>query len=109
MKVAVPSEGTDICAHFGHCESFTIVEMEDGKVIDKQTLEAPPHEPGLLPRLLAEKGVNVVIAGGMGSRAQQLFAQQDIKVITGASGSIDDALAAFIQGNLKTGPNACDH
>ncbi|MGB4503591.1 MAG: NifB/NifX family molybdenum-iron cluster-binding protein [Syntrophaceticus sp.] len=109
MKVAVPSEGTDICAHFGHCESFTIVEMEDGKVINKQTLEAPPHEPGLLPRLLAEKGVNVVIAGGMGSRAQQLFAQQDIKVITGASGSIDDALAAFIQGNLKTGPNACDH
>ncbi|HHV35987.1 MAG TPA: dinitrogenase iron-molybdenum cofactor [Syntrophomonadaceae bacterium] len=109
MKVAVPSEGNNICAHFGHCESFTIAEVEDGKVINKKTLDAPPHEPGVLPRMLASEGVNVVIAGGMGSRAQDLFAQRDIQVITGASGSIDDALTAFIQGNLKTGPNVCDH
>ena len=49
MKVAVPSEGNNICAHFGHCESFTIAEVEDGKVINKKTLDAPPHEPGVLP------------------------------------------------------------
>lgn len=109
MKVAVPSEGTNICVHFGHCESFTIAEVEDGKVLNKKVLDAPPHEPGLLPRLLAGEGVDVVIAGGMGSRAQDLFAQQNIKVISGASGSIDDALAAFIKGNLQTGPNVCDH
>lgn len=109
MKVAVPSQGADICAHFGHCESFIIAEVEEGKVISKQTLKAPPHEPGLLPRLLAGEGVNVVITGGMGARAQDLFAQQDIQVITGAGGSIDQALDAFIKGNLQTGPNACDH
>ena len=67
------------------------------------------HTNRVCCRMLAEKGVNVVIAGGMGSRAQDLFAQRDIQVITGASGSIDDALTAFIQGNLKTGPNVCDH
>ncbi|HBG23009.1 MAG TPA: dinitrogenase iron-molybdenum cofactor, partial [Peptococcaceae bacterium] len=94
MKVAVPSEGSNICTHFGHCESFTIAEVEDGKVLNKKVLDAPPHEPGLLPRLLAGEGVNVVIAGGMGSRAQDLFAQQNIKVISGASGPIDDALVA---------------
>jgi ATP-binding protein involved in chromosome partitioning len=109
MKVAIPSEGTEICAHFGHCESFTIAEVEDGKVINKQTVDAPPHEPGLLPRFLAGKGVNVVIAGGMGPRAQDLLIERDIQVFTGASGSIDDALEALIRGNLKTGDNVCDH
>lgn len=109
MKVAIPSEGTEICAHFGHSESFTIAEVEDGKVINKQTVDAPPHEPGLLPRFLAGKGVNVVIAGGMGPRAQDLLIERDIQVFTGASGSIDDVLEALIRGNLKTGDNVCDH
>jgi ATP-binding protein involved in chromosome partitioning len=109
MKVAIPSQDKMVCAHFGHCESFTIAEVEDGKVVNKRTLQAPPHEPGLLPRLLAGEGVNMVIAGGMGSRAQQLFMQQNIQVITGASGSVDDVLTAYLQGNLEIGPNVCDH
>ncbi|MDN5375761.1 MAG: hypothetical protein PWQ39_801 [Thermacetogenium sp.] len=109
MKIAIPSQGNSVCPHFGHCEQFVIAEVQDGKVIGKETVAAPPHEPGLLPRYLAGKGVDVVIAGGMGSRAQQLFAQQNIRVITGASGLIDDVLAAFLGGNLETGPNVCDH
>lgn len=109
MKVAIPSQDNMVCTHFGHCESFTIAEVEDGKVSSKRTLQAPPHEPGLLPRLMASEGVNVVIAGGMGSRAQQLFVEQNIQVITGVSGAIDDVLEAYLQGNLESGPNACDH
>jgi ATP-binding protein involved in chromosome partitioning len=109
MKVAIPSQDKMVCAHFGHCESFTIAEVEDGKVVNKRILQAPPHEPGLLPRFLAGEGVGVVIAGGIGSRAQQLFMQQNIQVITGADGSIDDVLAAYLQGNLETGHNVCDH
>lgn len=109
MKIAVPAQGNSVCPHFGHCEQFVVAEVDGEKVVGRENIAAPPHEPGLLPRFLADKGVNVVIAGGMGSRAQQLFSQQNIKVITGASGLIDDLLAAFLKGKLTTGPNVCDH
>lgn len=109
MKIAIPSQGNSVCPHFGHCEHFTIAEVHDGRVTGRENVAAPPHEPGLLPHFLASKGVNVVIAGGMGSRAQQLFSQQNIQVVTGASGQIDSVLAAFLEGNLATGPNVCDH
>ncbi len=109
MKIAIPSQENSVCPHFGHCESFTIVEVEDGKVVSKKNMTPPAHEPGLLPRVLAGEGVNVVIAGGMGSRAQQLFGQQNIQVVVGASGVVDDVLAAYLDGSLKTGTNVCDH
>ncbi len=76
------------------------------------TLKSPPHEPGLLPRLLSEEGVNVVIAGGMGVRAQDLFSQKGIKVVVGAdpaTGSPEDIVRLYLSGSLKTGANVCDH
>ncbi|HAF17033.1 MAG TPA: dinitrogenase iron-molybdenum cofactor [Peptococcaceae bacterium] len=109
MKIAVPSQDDMVCPHFGHCEYFTIAEVNDGEVVSKKTINAPPHEPGVLPRMLAGEGVDVVIAGGMGSRAQQLFNQQNIQVIVGASGPVDAVLAAYLKGKLETGPNVCDH
>ena len=76
----------------------------------RKTLRPPPHEPGVLPRWLHEQGVNVVVAGGMGQRAYQLFAQNDIKVIVGAPASDpDDIVAAYLAGTLETGENVCDH
>ncbi|HUW63175.1 MAG TPA: NifB/NifX family molybdenum-iron cluster-binding protein [Spirochaetia bacterium] len=114
MKIALPVAGGQLCTHFGHCERFHIFDIDQGsqEILRVSTLNAPPHEPGLLPRLLSEEGVNVVIAGGMGSRAQELFDQNGVKVVTGAdptTGSPEDILRFYLSGSLHTGANVCDH
>ena len=114
MKIAIPVAGEQLCTHFGHCQSFVFFDVspESGAIINKETMTAPPHEPGLLPRLLGEKGVNVVIAGGMGARAQDMFRERGIKVVTGANpadGSPESIAGLYLAGRLQTGPNVCDH
>jgi predicted Fe-Mo cluster-binding NifX family protein len=98
--------------HFGHCEQFALLEVdrEKGTILQKTLHQAPPHEPGALPAWLRELGADVIIAGGMGSRAQQLFGQSGIQVIVGApSDSAEDLAAAYLAGTLETGANVCDH
>lgn len=114
MKIALPIAGGELCTHFGHCERISFFEVDPGtkEILRKETMDAPPHEPGLLPGLLSEKGANVVIAGGMGMRAQDLFTQRGIKVVVGAgpsTGSPEDIVMAYLSGSLTTGANPCDH
>lgn len=112
MKVAIPLTGGRLSLHFGHCEQFAIVQIDrESKEIRGQELVTPPaHEPGLLPRWLADQQVNVVIAGGMGQRAQGLFTQQGIDVLTGAPEETPERLARdFLAGTLEVGDNVCDH
>ena len=85
MKFAIPLAEGKLTAHFGHCQEFALVEVEDNEVKKTETLVPPPHEPGVLPKWLHDLGTNVIIAGGMGGRALDLFAQNDIKVVVGAS------------------------
>lgn len=110
MKFAVPTSDRKLCQHFGHCEAFAIMEAEGGKVVSETYIDAPEHEPGLLPKWLAEKGVHCIIAGGMGSRAKGLFAERGINVITGAQAEDPrQAVELFLKGTLETGANTCDH
>ena len=112
MRIAIPVADGRLTMHFGHCEKFAIIDADPKakKVLKKEELDAPGHEPGLLPRWLAERGVNVIIAGGMGQRAQSLFAENGIKVVVGAPSDAPQALAAaFLDGTLRTGDNICDH
>ncbi|HON58298.1 MAG TPA: NifB/NifX family molybdenum-iron cluster-binding protein [Smithella sp.] len=112
MKIAIPLAEGRLTAHFGHCASFAIVEIDDQtkKIIKREDIAAPPHQPGLLPPWLAERGVNMIIAGGMGQRAQQLFAQQDIQVVVGAPSETPEKLIAdYFAGSLLVGDNLCDH
>jgi len=112
MKIAVPMADGKLCMHFGHCEQFALIDVDE---TSKRThaivyVTPPPHEPGLLPRWLQEQGANVIIAGGMGQRAQGLFAQNGIKVVVGVA--MDDpqtVVSAYLSGTLKTGVNTCDH
>ena len=69
MKIAISTDGDLVSAHFGRCPSFTIVVFESDKIISKHTIDNPGHHPGFLPQFLKEKGVNAIIAGGMGQRA----------------------------------------
>ena len=112
MKIAVPAVNEMMCPHFGHCEKFYVFDVDkDRKIIENvEKLTPPPHEPGLLPRWLGERNVNLIIAGGMGSRAQALFSQNGIEVITGAQGeSPEDLVNEYLGGTLQTGENVCDH
>ena len=112
MKIAIPVADGRLCMHFGHCEQFALVEVDEGtKVVGGTTyLTPPPHEPGVLPRWLHDQGANVIIAGGMGQRAQGLFAQNGIQVVVGAPAETpEDVISAYLSGTLKVGQNVCDH
>jgi len=111
MKIAIPVANNKLSMHFGHCETFAIFTIKNEKAIENiETLDAPPHEPGLLPNWLAEKEVSIIIAGGMGQRAQALFTQKNIQVIVGApSESPEQIVKLYLNGELQTGTNACDH
>ena len=112
MKIAIPLANGKLAMHFGHCERFAIVDVdpEAKRILQREDMDAPPHEPGLLPPWLAERGVNMLIAGGMGQRAQDLFAQRGIKVLVGApAGTPEHLVGEYLAGTLRAGENACDH
>lgn len=109
MKVALALHGNEISPHFGHCDKFMIVDAQDGEEINRVELQNPGHQPGLLPRLLSQEGVECIIAGGIGNRAQALFSDFGIKVIPGIQGEADVVVDAFLAGELKAGQNLCDH
>ncbi|MBN1960100.1 MAG: P-loop NTPase [Deltaproteobacteria bacterium] len=112
MKIAIPVTNGLLSTHFGHCEEFFLFEIsDDGKTIsNKRVLTTPPHEPGAFPKWLHEQGANIIIAGGMGSRAQSLFDQNGIKVIVGAVNQAPEIIVQqFLENKLATGTNACDH
>ena len=112
MKIALPLADGRLCMHFGHCEQFALLDVDATTHQPTKTvlLTPPPHEPGLLPRWLQAQGATVISAGGMGQRAQQLFAQSGIAVVVGAPADTPESLvAAYLSGNLVSGSNACDH
>jgi len=112
MKIAIPVAEGKLCLHFGHCEQFALldVDVKARKVIGKRMLTPPPHEPGVLPRWLHEQGANVVIAGGMGQRAQAIFAENGIQVVVGApTGAPEEIACQYVAGTLVSGANVCDH
>jgi len=110
MRIAIPTDRGQVSAHFGHCEEFTIYDVDaNNKVNSKEVIENPGHEPGFLPVFLAKQNINCIIAGGMGSRAKQLFDQNNIQTITGASGIVDEVVQGYLAGNLVSNDNFCDH
>lgn len=110
MKFAIPLAEGVLCNHFGHCQQFAIVTVEGGKIVEKDLMTPPPHEPGVLPSWLQGLGVSVVIAGGMGGRALNLFSQNGIRVITGAPNLHPEMLVGqYLNQTMQIGPNVCDH
>ena len=112
MKIAIPLAEGKLSLHFGHCDQFALVEVDaTTKAITRTETASPPaHEPGVLPRWLHEQGVNLIIASGMGQRAQSLFTQNGIQVLVGAPREDPDTLVrAYLDGTLQGGDNVCDH
>lgn len=106
MKIAVASDNKKVSGHFGHCQGFEIYDIKDGNIIGRDFKENPGHRPGFLPVFLKDVGANIIIAGGMGETAQQLFKENNINVV-GAQGICDDVVAKYLSGQLQSTGTIC--
>lgn len=107
MKIAVASEGKMVAEHFGHCVNFNIFDIEDNMVVKIESIPNPGHRPGFLPNFLNDLGVKVVISGGMGGGAVNIFNEKNIEVIIGVRGSAEDAVHSYLQGTLESTGSVC--
>lgn len=107
MKIAVACNGSEIWPHFGHCENFNLYDTENGVITKEENIPNPGHRPGFLPNFLADKGVEVIIAGGMGGGAVEIFNERNIEVIVGASGAAKTAVEAYLKGELHSTGSVC--
>lgn len=107
MKIVVATMGNTVAQHFGHCESFTFFDVADGKIQNKEVVANPGHRPGFLPNFLADRDAKVIIAGGMGGGAVDIFNERDVEVIVGASGDATAAVEAYLKGELHSTGSIC--
>lgn len=107
MKIAIACEGKNITEHFGHCSNFLIFDVKDQEIKNEISIPNPGHKPGFLPNFLADKGVNVIISGGMGGGAVSIFNERNVEVILGASGDAKNAVLDYINGKLKSTGSIC--
>ena len=108
MKIAVASEGKTVTGHFGHCENFNVFETKDKEIVNMEVVANPGHKPGFLPNFLNDIGVNVIVSGGMGGGAIDIFNEKNIEVITGASGDAETVVKEYLAGNLKSTGSICN-
>lgn len=107
MKIAVAAMGNTVAAHFGHCENFIFFDTENGVVIDEKSVPNPGHRPGFLPNFLADNGANVIIAGGMGGGAVDIFNERNVEVVVGAEGDAKTCVEAYLKGDLVSTGSVC--
>ena len=109
MRYAISADGEEVAPHFGRCEYYALVDVEDGKIVERQRISSPGHNPGQLPQMMVQHQVNCVVAGGAGPMAQNMFAEMGIAMILGVSGPLDDTIAKIAGGELEAGEDGCVH
>jgi predicted Fe-Mo cluster-binding NifX family protein len=107
IKIAVASENEMVTEHFGHCINFNIYDAQDDQIVKSESVPNPGHKPGFLPNYLNDMGVNVIISGGMGGGAIDIFNEKGIEVIVGAGGHARAAAEAYLNGSLKSTGSVC--
>jgi len=108
LKIAISTDSGMVSQHFGRCPEFTIVEIENNKVISRKVVPNPGHQVGALPKFMNENGVNCMIAGGMGHRAIGFFSDYGIKPILGITGPVDEVIEKFMKNELVNGESLCN-
>ncbi|HMA62957.1 MAG TPA: NifB/NifX family molybdenum-iron cluster-binding protein [bacterium] len=107
MKIAIATNNGQVAQHFGRCPKYTIVEIKDEQVKNKEIVGNPGHAPGALPKFLNSKDCQLIIAGGMGRKAQGLFKEFNIDWIIGVQGDVDCVIEDYINGKLESGESLC--
>ena len=104
---AISTDGDSVSPHFGRCPTYSVVKVENGKVIERMELQNPGHRTGFIPKYLSEKGIDVIISGGMGHRAIGFFQEFGIETVLGVQGKVEDIVDMIIKGSLKSGDSLC--
>lgn len=110
MKIAVTFENGNVFQHFGHTEKFKIYTVENSEIVNLEIADTNGSGHGALADFLKNKGVDVLICGGIGGGAQNALTEAGIKFFGGVQGSADSAVLAYLQGKLTYNPGVhCDH
>ncbi len=109
MKIAVTYENGEVFQHFGHTEQFKVYDVQGGKIISSEMISSDGNGHSALAKLLADCSIDVLICGGIGGGAQAALAEQGIELCAGASGSADEAVTAYLSGELVNSGANCDH
>ena len=109
MRIAISTDANMVAPHFGRCEAYTLVDIDEGQVTRQERVPNPGHEPGFLPAFLAQRDVTCIVAGGMGGRAKTLFDEKGIQTVVGVSGTLDETIEVLRRGELRGGDSLCDH
>ena len=109
MRIAVAAMGHNVAQHFGHCQTFILFDTENGKIVSEDSVPNPGHKPGFLPNFLGDKGAEVIISGGMGGGAVEIFNERNIEVIIGIQGDARTAVETYLRGELKSTGSVCHH
>ncbi|MDD3947680.1 MAG: NifB/NifX family molybdenum-iron cluster-binding protein [Clostridia bacterium] len=107
MIIAVACEGASVTEHFGHCESFMLFDTEGDTIKSAVSLPNPGHRPGFLPKFLKAQGAEVILSGGMGGGAIDIFNELGVQVVTGASGEARQAVESYLRGKLVSSGTVC--
>jgi predicted Fe-Mo cluster-binding NifX family protein len=110
MRIALPSDGSKVDEHFGHCRCFTIFGVDDeNKIVSEETLAPPPGcgcKSNIVPQL-AGMGVSVMLAGNMGDGAVHILASNGIKVVRGCAGDVREVAQAWLAGKVDDSGTGC--
>ncbi len=107
MKIAISTDGDFVSSHFGRCPSFTIIDIENSEVKKKEVVDNPGHQPGFIPQFLHQRGVECIICGSMGPRAEGFFKELGIQMVVGISGRIDEVIEKLQKWTLEGGESLC--
>ncbi|HHU08160.1 MAG TPA: dinitrogenase iron-molybdenum cofactor [Clostridiaceae bacterium] len=107
LRIAVASDAGEVTEHFGHCEDFIIFDTEGTRILKEEVVSNPGHKPGFLPCFLDDMRVDVIISGGMGGGAIDIFNEKNIEVIVGAKGNAKAAVEEYMQGSLISAGTVC--
>ena len=109
MKIAVPFSNGEVFQHFGHTEIFKLYEIQDGQVASIDIVETNGSGHEALAGLLADLSVNVLVCGGIGDGAQTALTAAGIEICSGAKGDADNAVSAYLRGELQSAGANCDY
>jgi len=107
MTIAIATDGQYVSTHFGRCQAYTLVDIEDGQIVKSTQVANPGHAPGAIPAFLNGKGANGIVCGGIGARAIGLFEQYGIEIIAGIDGTIKSVTEQLKHGTLVGGVSRC--
>lgn len=109
MRYAIATDADQVAPHFGRCERYEFVDIENRQVVARAQAPCPEHEPGVVPHFLKQHGAQVVVCGGAGPRAVDLLAELGVGMFMGVSGGLDAVIEAIRSGELIGGDSTCEH